>query len=369
MAAQDSALAALQERMGARLAPDGIPLHFGDMPSEYQAALQGAILLDRSHEGRILLQGESRFELINRMSTNNLIGLRPHEGKPTIFTNANARILFRAICYNLPEGLLLISEPGQGPALRQLLQRNIFFGDQVTVRDLSPASAQFALHGPKADLLAQRLGAQPPPPGQYHAYDIRFEGSAVTLARRKSIAGPHWAIICPSSPSGRAAALFQALLEPDRTLKPQAAGSLVYNVLRIRSGKPAGLELSSAYIPLEVGLWDEVSFEKGCYTGQEILARMESRQRLAKVMVKLELSQWVAAPAKIYADGRECGQLSSSVKSPAGEIFALAIIKTANARPGQLVEVGADRSSARVSAFAGAQPAFISRAFEQNADI
>lgn len=370
MAAQGTALAALQERMGARLAPDGIPLHFGDMPSEYQAALRGAILLDRSHEGRILLQGESRFELINRMSTNNLIGLRPHEGKPTIFTNANARILFRAVCYNLPEGLLLISEPGQGPALRQLLQRNIFFGDQVTVRDLSPASAQFALHGPKADLLAQRLGVHPPPPpGQCQAYDIRFEGSAVTVARRKSIAGAHWAIICPSGLSGRAAALFQALLEPDRTLKPQAAGSLVYNVLRIRSGKPAGLELSSAYIPLEVGLWDEVSFEKGCYTGQEILARMESRQRLAKVMVKLELSQWVAAPAKIYADGRECGQLSSSVKSPAGEIFALAIMKTVNARPGQLVEVGAARSSARVSALAGSQPAFISHAFAENDNI
>ena len=56
------------------------------------------------------------------------------------------------------------------------------------------------------------------------------------------------------------------------------AGSLTYNVLRIRAGRPGvGHELSTDYIPLELGLWDEVSFTKGCYTGQEIIARMESR--------------------------------------------------------------------------------------------
>src|SRR6185295_4976010 len=93
------------------------------------------------------------------------------------------------------------------------------------------------------------------------------------------------------------------------------AGSLTYNRLRIRAGRPGvGHELTQDYIPLELGLWDEVSFTKGCYTGQEIIARMESRGRLAKTIITVNLSAAVDAPAKLVADGHEVGMLTSSVQ-------------------------------------------------------
>ncbi len=345
-------LSAFHQKMGALLAPDGIPLHYGDLRSEYRAALADAILLDRSHEARVFLQGESRFELVNRMSTNDVSGMSLYEGRPTVFTSATARILFRAMCVNLPAGLLLIGEPGQSQALAELLRRNIFYGDNVEASDQRPTTAQFALHGPKADSIIRRLGAELPPSADYSAYEIAL----ATVARRKSIAGPHWAIICPAT---SAAAVYRQLLESGQSFELQPAGSLTYNLLRIRKGRPAGLELSADYIPLEIGLWDEVSFDKGCYTGQEIIARMESRQRLAKVMVKLNMTQLVEAPALVYAEGKACGKLSSSVAGPDGEIFALAVIKTLSAKPGTVLEVGPERRSARVSDFAGAQPDFI----------
>ncbi len=350
-------LSAFHQKMGALLAPDGIPLHYGDLRSEYRAALAGAILLDRSHEARVFLQGESRFELVNRMSTNDVSGMSLYEGRPTVFTSATARILFRAMCVNLPAGLLLIGEPGQSQALAELLRRNIFYGDNVEASDQRPTTAQFALHGPKADSIMRRLGVELPPSADYSAYEIAFDSALATVARRKSIAGPHWAIICPAK---SATAVYRQLLESGQSFELQPAGSLTYNLLRIRKGRPAGLELSADYIPLEIGLWDEVSFEKGCYTGQEIIARMESRQRLAKVMVKLNMTQLVEAPAIVYNDGLACGKLSSSVAGPGGEIFALAVIKTASAKPGTVLEVGPERRSARVSDFAGAQPDFIS---------
>lgn len=349
-------LSAFHQHMGALLAADGIPLHYGDLRAEYHAALSGAILLDRSHEGRILLEGESRFDLVNRMSTNELLGMSLFEGRPTVFTNANARILFRAMCYNLPGGLLLISEPGQGPALFEFLRRNIFFGDQVAVRDQSQTTAQFAIHGPKAEQVVGQLGIEPPPSADYVACEIALNGRTATAARRRSIVGQHWTVICPAA---GALATYRQILRLGQSFELQPAGSLAYNALRIRSGRPAGLELSSEYIPLEVGLWDEVNFEKGCYTGQEIIARMESRQRLAKVMVRLELPHLVNAPAVVFADGKECGKLTSSVASPDGEIFALAILKRASARPGTALEVGDARRPARVSGIAGIQPAFI----------
>ena len=342
--------------LGARLAPDLIPLDYGERAAEYEAALTGAIILDRSHEGRLLLIGRDRFELVNRMSTNELTRLAPNEGTATVFTNANARILFRAACYNRPEGLLLISEAGQGEALANYLRRNIFFGDQTAVNDLSARTAQFALHGPAANLvigaLETHLADLPP----FGSAETNALGCSLTLARRKALCGTHWSLICEQE---HAVALHRQLLRIGAEAGLAPAGSLTYNSLRIRSGRPAGLELSPDYIPLEVGLWDEVSFSKGCYTGQEIIARMESRGRLAKTIVKVATAGYVPAPAEVYADGKRVGKLTSSVQAADGQIYALAVLRVDSAKAGGELALGPQAIQARVADYAGAQPPFI----------
>lgn len=344
--------------LGARLAPDQIPLDYGDQAAEFAALETGAILLDRSHEGRILLQGSDRFELVNRMSTNDVSQLEPNEGAPTVFINANARILFRAGCYNLPSGLLLISEAGQGAALADYLRRNIFFRDQVSVKDLSAETAHFALHGARADAAVAAFASaarQIPPMG---GAEIESEADKLILARRKPIGGGHWIVIASHN---AAVAVHRQLLEygADAGLIP--AGSLTYNSLRIRNGAPGRLELSPDYIPLEVGLWDEISFSKGCYTGQEIIARMESRGRLAKVLVKVSLTAMVAAPASVFASGKPVGTLTSSVEAADGRLYALAVLKIDRAQPGAVLSVGASGVDAKPLGFAGAPPPFILR--------
>ncbi len=344
------------QSLGARLAPDGIPLEYGDQPAELDSALTGAILLDRSHEGRILLAGRDKFSLPNRMSTNELMNLMPGAGAPTIFTNPNARILFRALCLSMDEGLLLISEAGQGAALRTYLQRNIFFGDQVTVADSSGDTAQFAIHGPTADQVMASLRADLPELPLFASAKIDTGFCELTIARRKSICGAHWLVICPAQ---KAATMHHWLLDLGGAQGLRPAGSLTFNSLRIRSGRPAGIELSQQFIPLEVGLWDEVSFNKGCYTGQEIIARMESRGRLAKTLVKVALLEFESAPATVYANGKPVGTLTSSVKAANGQLYALAVLRTSNARPDTPLEVGENRVVARVIDYAGAQPPFI----------
>ncbi|MCY3799933.1 MAG: glycine cleavage system protein T [Chloroflexi bacterium] len=351
-----TALAQYHISLGARLAPDHIPLHYGDQRAEYAAASEGAILLDRSHEGRILLEGADSFELVNRMSTNDVSQLALGEGKPTVFINANARILFRAGCYSLSRGLLLISEAGQGEALANYLRRNIFFGDEATVIDISAATAQFALHGANAGRAMEKLAPeanQLPPLG---CAEIEADEGTMIVARRKSICGDHWLVIVKRD---AALDLHRRLLGISLESGLIPAGSLTYNCLRIRSGRPAGLELSSDYIPLEAGLWDEISFSKGCYTGQEIIARMESRGRLAKTLVKVSLSSMVMAPAPVYARNKAVGRLTSSVAAPDGQIHALAVVKIDSARAGTDLTVGPDEVSAAVLDFAGAQPPFV----------
>lgn len=351
-------LARYHRELGARLAPDGIPLDYSDIAAEYEAADRAAILLDRSHEGRLLVSGEHRLDLINRMSSNDLSALGVGAGRATVFTDANARILFRAECYQRPEGLLLISEPGQGQALAGFLRRNIFFGDKASVHDHSAATAQFALHGARADEIAFSLAEQLRELPVMGGDALEVGAVSAIVSRRKALAGGHWSLICAADD---AAALHDQLLELGKPQGLRPAGSLVYNLLRIRSGRPGGGELSSDYIPLEIGLWDEISFNKGCYTGQEIIARMESRERLAKALVKVKLTRFVAAPARLYISGRAVGALTSSVEAPDGDLFALAVIRIAHCKPGAVLDVELGQAQARVVDFAGVPPPFIQR--------
>lgn len=338
----------------ATLAADGIPLHYGDLKAEYHAGLERAALMDRSHEGRIETTGRDRLELIHRISTNDLATMAAGEGRPTIFTNANARIIDRAFVYNRGNEGLLLTEPGRGSALASYLQRNVFFNDDFRLNDLSPATHLFVVHGPHADAVME---AWSPGVSQLKAYfsaEITVDDISVFVARRKPVSGAHWVIV---SPAEQAASIWSSLLESGKEHGLISAGSLAYNALRIRAGLPAmGRELSVDYIPLEAGLWDEVSFAKGCYTGQEIIARMESRNRLAKLMVTLQLTAPADAPADIRREGHKTGTLTSSVTTPDDEHLAIGFVKVSDALPGAQVVIGDRNVPATITALTGAPP-------------
>jgi len=339
----------IQLQQGAELAADGIPLRFGDLKSEYRAALESAVLMDRSHEGRVELSGRDRFNISHRISTNDLLGMTAGEGRPTIFTNANARILERMVIYHRGETALCLAEPGRGAALVGYLQRNVFFNDEMRVNNVSSSSHQFDLHGPEADAVIEKVfpGLTSLPP-MYSAEAI-LNHQPVFVARNKPISGNHWVVVIGQE---FAVEVWQAISDAGAV----PAGSLTVNTLRIRAGRPGvGRELSQDYIPLEVGLWDEVSFKKGCYTGQEIIARMESRSRLAKTMVRLRLDDWLEAPADVFQDGKAVGRLTSSVVTADDEIIGIGVVKLAAAHPGERL-TGANGAQSTVTDFAGTPP-------------
>jgi folate-binding protein YgfZ len=338
---------------GAKVADDGIPTTYSDLLTEYRAAQTAAVLLDRSHEGRIRVTGSHRADLLNRISTNELLKLAPGEGRPTIFTTSNARIIDRALVYNYPaDALTLIAGPGRGQALQQYLQRNIFFRDDVKLESLNPTTNQFNLHGPNTDAIAEVLhpGATQLPP--LHGVEATIAGAAVWLARDKAFIGTHWLVIVPSN---HAEAVWTAILAAGQPHGLIPAGSLTFNTLRIQAGRPGvGRELSEDFIPLELGLWDEVNFQKGCYTGQEIIARMESRNRLAKTIVRLKLNAAINVPADLLHEGKRAGTLTSSVTAPDGSIFAIGVVKPSLAAPGQTLQTAS--AQATIVDLPGVQP-------------
>lgn len=352
---------------GAVLAGDGIPLHFGDLKAEYLAALNHAVVLDRSHQARVEVTGDDRFEIINRISTNNVLNMRPGEGRATLFTNPTGRILDRAIALNWrADSLLLAGGPGRAPALSNYLNKQIFFNDKARASDSTSGTHQFDLLGP---LAAQIVGSLIPETRQLAPMDglqADINGASVfAIQVRPAFAGTFWTLIMPQE---NAALVWQLLMEAGAPHGLKPSGGLIYNVLRIRAGVPgAGRELTADYIPLELGLWDEVSFNKGCYTGQEIIARMDSREQLARTIVRLSLSDPVEAPADLYHEGKRAGVMTSSAQAPDGECFAIGVIKTALIQPGTQLTLGDNGAvTVAVMELLGTQPAWITQQIQQN---
>ncbi|NDJ63248.1 MAG: glycine cleavage system protein T [Chloroflexi bacterium] len=354
----------LHTSLGAVLAPDQIPLHYGDLGAEYWAALEAAVLMERSHEGRVEITGRDYLALPHRMCTNDLESLTPGMGRPTIFTNPNARIIDRVTVFDRgDQTALLLTEPGRGDAVRAYLQRNIFFNDDARLTDLTSVTKQFDLHGPQADAVIAALDPELAARTDWFGQPLTIAGANVFVTRNKPISGAHWTLIAAAADAG---AVWSALLEIGKAHGLIPAGSLTYNTLRIRAGRPGlGRELSADYLPLEIGLWDEVSFTKGCYTGQEIIARMESRNRLAKTIVTLRLSAVIDIPAPLRTPEREVGTLTSNVEAPDGTIFGIGVIKVAAAQPGADLVVGDTGISARITGLAGVQPAAIQQESDQ----
>lgn len=350
------ALADAHRRLGGQPAGDGIPLHYGDQPGEFAAALHAAVLMERSHEGRLSLRGDDRLALVQRMSTNEVQSLAPDQAAPTIFTSPVARILDRITLVNRADDALLLTEPGRGPAVLHYLQRNIFFNDHAQVVDLTASTRQFVLLGPAADAVAAALAPELAAVRGLRGASVTVAGSAVYVVRVKPLAGSQWVLVAANDD---AEAVFEAILAAGEPAGLRPAGSLTFNALRIRAGRPGvGRELTNEYIPLEVGLWDEISFTKGCYTGQEIIARMESRKRLARTIVQVTLDQPLEAPAPLQLDGREAGTLTSAVTAPDGITYGIGVVRVAAAVPGStLLAMREDaRAQATITRLAGAQP-------------
>jgi aminomethyltransferase len=265
--------------------------------------------------------GETRQDLIHRMSTQSVVGLQSGSGTATILTSDIGRMIDRLLLYASSDALYAITGENNGDNVARYLMRFVFFQDDFHVTDLSQETTIIAVYGHEA---AARLTAITPDAAALplHHWRAQTIGDAtIYLHRTDPIAGDGYFLTC--DPSSRDL-LLAHLAEAEVT----AAGDEAFDYLRVEAGLPRfGHEITSDYIPLEAGLWDDVSFSKGCYVGQEIIARMESRGRLAKRLVLLRAAREVAVGTTIEAEGRSAGTITSAAKGPAGPL-ALGYVKT-----------------------------------------
>jgi aminomethyltransferase len=299
----------------------------------YSAARTGAVMMDAAAWGRLRLTGSTRLDFLHRLSTNDVAKLQPGQGAATIFTTPIARIIDRTIVYAREADVLLITSRGNQGRVAQWLRKYIFFNDDVQVKDVTAETAMIALYGVGAAEAIRQVGGEDVSDlPRHHWRQVSLAGQSTLIARADPIGGSSFHLI---GDGVSLAPIWKALAAAGVV----PLGEATYQVLRVEAGQPEfGRELGDDYLPLEANLWGEVSFTKGCYTGQEIIARMESRHKLAKQLTGLRFAAEVALPASLWAGDAEIGVVTSVVPSPALGWIGLGYVKPAQGTAGQLVE-------------------------------
>jgi len=325
---------------------------------EIRAARQAVTVMDRSPMGRLRIAGRDRLDFLQRMSTNDMSQLAPGQGCVTVLTTAIGRIVDRLTVYAEAETLLALTSEGQAELVRRWLGRHIFFMDQVTLADETETTGLLALYGPRAGELVQAaLGADATDLPRHAWRRTPWNEAEVTVAAADALgAGGAFHLIAPAEV---VPGLWARLLDAGASLGVRPMGEEAYEALRIAAGQPRfGRELSEEYIPLEAGLWDAVSFSKGCYIGQEIIARMESRGKQARQLVGLRLAALPPTGEVILqAGGQRIGRLTSAAHLPEG-VVGLGYVRTAYATPGTPLSAVAagQETAAEISFIAGSSP-------------
>lgn len=294
-----------QQAAGAVFNDAGLVAHFTNDSRALYALENSAVLVDRSHWGRLRLSGEDRLAFLHGQTTNDIQALKPGTGCDTVFVTAQARCIDLATVYAQPSGALVVVSPGLKAQLLERLQKHIFPADKVQVADISPKTCMFSLLGPQADEIMQQLqaGAIVGAPHGTHTL-LSFGGKPVIAASGGGLPGPGYTFICDES---MAAPLWKALSGVEGV---EPLGCDAFEIARVLAGRPApGAELTDDFNPLESGLYDAVSLQKGCYIGQETLAKVHNlnavKQQLRNHLGYTCACDGIRTPAKPFC--KLCG--------------------------------------------------------------
>jgi tRNA-modifying protein YgfZ len=304
-----------------------------ELDAQYRQLREECGLLDRSERGKLIVSGPEAADYLQGQLTNDVEALAPGEGQYAALLDrkghmqADMRVLRTA-----DEDFWIDTEAVALAAARRHLEM-YKIGREVTVADVSDERAILSLIGPRSVELA---GTAAPP--EFACQPTAIEG--VECLAVGTDAGID--LIARAADAER---LREALLAAGAA----EVGAAAAEVLRIEAGMPRfGAEMSAETMPAEAGIVERaVSFTKGCYIGQEPVARLHYKGRPNRHLRGLELSAPAAPGESLRLGEKEVGRVGSAALSPARGPVALAVVRR-EAEPGSELAVGEDGVTARV---------------------
>ena len=320
-----------------------LPLSYGSPDEEYTTAVTAAAVYDASSVGRLKVTGVDGLDLLHRLSTNAVERLAPGQGTNTVLTDDRGRIIDLLTVLNLGDHILLLTSPNQQERIIAWLDKYTIIED-ITVENVTGDTAMMGLVGPDAASIASIVNGVSAAV-ELQPYCTSPVEESVHLVRCDMGRLPNFYIVGDANTISR-------LWETSVDAGARPMGLEAYQALRVGLGVPAhGSELGDAYNPLEAGLMPAISFTKGCYIGQEVIARLDTYQKVQRRLVSLSLPPSVESGTRLMLDNREVGMLTSvSPLTSDGKRLGLGYVRTAAAEEGMRLELGDMEAVASIEA-------------------
>ncbi len=308
--------------------------------AEYEAVREGgAGLFDLSARGRVEVSGGEAVMFLNGMLTNDVARLEEGEWMHAAFPNPQGRLVASTRILKRDGAFLFDTEAETYPAVLKHLERFTLAGD-FRVRDLSTEMVMLSVQGARAsEFVGAALGAEAAATERGRVTQAAFGEGQVTVIRATHTSEDGFDLFADA---GEVEPLRDALVKAGA----RPAGHDALEVLRVEAGVPRyGVDASDANVVLEVvDEAEAVSYTKGCYAGQEIIARIHWRGHVAKRLAGIIFERDAEPPAdarlRDSAEGREAGRITSNVFSPrVGRRVALALVKYDFLAPGTELKV------------------------------
>lgn len=312
--------------------PDAaVAWHHGDPPAEQRAAAAGVVVVDRCHRDVLTVPGADRLSWLHSLTTQHLTALTDGTATEALVLDANGRVERHMLVAELGDQVWLDTEPGHGAPLLSYLEKMRFWSK---VEPATTGHAVLSLLGPATEAALDAAGLPAPPSGHCAAAEQ-------VLVRRQG-----WPAIDTADVLVPRADLLRWWTRLTAA-GARPAGTLAYEALRVEALRPRiGMDTDQRTIPHEVGwIGPAVHLDKGCYRGQETVARVANLGRAPRRMVLLHLDGSAdATPAAgddVYEDGRAVGRLGTAVQHHELGPIALALLKRSVVVQAQLSVGGA----------------------------
>lgn len=288
----------------------------------WQALQQGrSLLVPLLRHTPLQLRGDDRLDFLHGQVSNDVKGLTVGGCNRALMLNIKGHALALLSVYRREDDVFVAVEDGAGELTQKQLQAHIIF-DQVSIHNLQGTLLSLSLQGQNAaSVLRDSLGCESlPSEGSFLHCDFASAKLLIAPRQRSRYGGYDLHVL-----SQDAAALCEQL----QAHGAQLAGEAVLDIARVEAGiANVANEAAGGILPQEAGLEPAISYRKGCYLGQEIMARIEARGNVRRSLVGLRLSTMPDTHAPdIHAQGKRVGQLGTVLEHPDLGVIALAVLR------------------------------------------
>ncbi len=297
---------------------------YGDPLAEHRALRDTAGVLDLSYRSRLCLTGNDAVRFLNGQVTNNVKGLDVGHGCYAAVVTAKGKLESDSYIFRLPQELLLDFEPGLSPALTRRFEKYII-ADDVQVVDAGSAYGLLSVQGPVAEQLVRNLGLNteiPAAPLRFASWKDQTLGEVYLMNLPRTGAAGFDLFV----PVQSLELLMPRLRSAAESMGGRLCGWQALEIARFEAGIPRfGADMDETNLAPEAGIEARaINYAKGCYIGQEVIARIHSYGQVAKSLRGLRLADNLTRlPARkepLFKDGKEVGYITTALASPTWKV-------------------------------------------------